>query len=71
MSERSSIADRAVLVLSELSKFGDTITVEMPERHALRHLRQLALARFEAALTDVEGLFILAQAIRDSHREKP
>jgi hypothetical protein len=68
MSEQQSLAERAVFVLAELANFGENITNEMPERHALRQIKHLARIRFDAALTDVEGLFMLAQSIRDSHR---
>lgn len=62
---QQSLADRAVFVLAELAKITDDVTNDHADRHAIRRIKHMAVARLDAALIEVEALLSLKVDVRE------
>jgi hypothetical protein len=64
MSDRASLADRAVDALAAVSRMDETVTNEHDERHYIRSLKRHAEAIIMDALTRARELAYLGEQIQ-------
>lgn len=61
---KGSLADQAVAVLAKLSAL-ESPSINQPERHAIRRIKQMAAQRLSQAFDEAEGMLALIEEVED------
>jgi hypothetical protein len=69
MSDRQSLADQAVFTLSAVSRIGESLSSEAPERHMVRNMRRIAQQAIESGLRIAQDLVHQAEQIEKDFKE--
>jgi hypothetical protein len=70
MTDRSSLADRAIDALAAVSRMDAEVTNEHDERHHVRTLKRLAEEALSEAFRHARQLAYLAEDVRRTAREQ-
>lgn len=72
MSERQSLADQAVQTLAAVSRIGEGMSNESPERHTIRSMKRIAEQAIESGLRIAMDLSYQAEnLVKDLKKDAP